>query len=203
MVNQHTNKEKALEALRLQMEPCHQCGLRDQAHGVVFGEGDPQADIVLIGEGPGREEDRLLRPFVGAAGQLLDKMLAAIEMDRFHGIYILNVVKCRPPQNRVPTPAERKACWPHLAAQLRILSPQVVVLLGTTAVQTLLGISRLSEARGRWHERGGVWFRATYHPAALLRNPHWKEGAWQDLQEVQAKILALRQKAGEVSEIGK
>lgn len=191
MAEQVGDKAAGLEALRRQVEQCHRCGLRDQAHGVVFGEGDPVARIVFVGEGPGQEEDRLLRPFVGRAGQLLDKMLAAGGLDRLHGVYIVNVVKCRPPNNRTPTLDERKACWPNLSAQLRILSPNIVVLLGATAVRTLLGISRVSQARGQWYERGGVWFRATFHPAALLRNPSWKAGAWEDLQAVIAKSQEL------------
>ncbi|HBQ96242.1 MAG: uracil-DNA glycosylase [Firmicutes bacterium] len=171
--------------LRETILSCQRCSLRQSAHGVVFGEGDSRnPQLVFIGEGPGAEEDRLLRPFVGPAGQLLDKMLHAAGFERFHGVYILNVVKCRPPHNRTPTVDERRACWPHLTSQLRYLSPRIVVLLGATAVQTLLGISSLSAARGRWHERGGVFFLATYHPAALLRNPAWKTEAWADMKMV-------------------
>jgi DNA polymerase len=177
----------ALQTLNTGILQCQRCALRAEAHGVVVGEGDPNATVVFIGEGPGREEDRLLRPFVGPAGQLLDKMLEATGFTRFQGCYILNVVKCRPPNNRTPTPEERMACWPNLRDQLRVLSPHIVVLLGATAVQTLLGLATLRQARGRWHERGGVWFRATYHPAALLRNPEWKTGAWEDLQAVREK----------------
>ena len=169
--------------LREDILSCRRCSLRQDANGVVFGEGDSHnPPLVFIGEGPGQEEDRLLRPFVGPAGRLLDKMLYAAGFDRFHGVYILNVVKCRPPLNRTPTQDERRTCWPHLKTQLRYLSPRIVVLLGATAVETLLGISSLSAARGRWHERGGVFFLATYHPAALLRNPTWKVKAWEDLK---------------------
>ncbi|OLZ12184.1 uracil-DNA glycosylase [Sulfobacillus thermosulfidooxidans] len=184
MADEWTEDEE-FRRLREKILQCHRCDLRTAAHGVVFGEGDSHhPPLVFIGEGPGAEEDRLLRPFVGPAGQLLDKMLQAGGFDRFHGVYILNVVKCRPPHNRTPTREERLACWPNLSAQLRYLSPRIVVLLGSTAVQTLLGIASLSAARGRWFERGGVFFRATFHPAALLRNPKWKVLAWEDMKVI-------------------
>ncbi len=177
--------DEEFRRLRSYIEDCHRCELRTQARGVVFGEGDSHHPaLVFIGEGPGAEEDRQLRPFVGPAGQLLDKMLHASGFSRFDGIYILNVVKCRPPGNRTPTVDERRSCWPHLAAQLRYLSPRIVILLGSTAVHTLLGLPSLREARGRWYQRGGVLFRATFHPAALLRNPQWKSFAWEDMKMV-------------------
>ncbi len=181
---EQSGRDAALQALNEEIRQCGRCALRAGAQGVVVGEGAAGARIVFIGEGPGQEEDRLLRPFVGPAGRLLDRMLEAAGFNRLRECYILNTVKCRPPGNRAPTPEERLACWPNLRSQLRLLAPRIVVLLGATAVHTLLGKSTLSQARGRWHERGGVLFRATYHPAALLRNPEWKVGAWEDFQAI-------------------
>ncbi|MBX5467745.1 MAG: uracil-DNA glycosylase [Firmicutes bacterium] len=171
---------------------CRRCELRAGAHGVVFGEGSPAARVVFCGEGPGAEEDRLLRPFVGAAGRLLDQMLAAMGFERFRDVYILNVVKCRPPQNRIPTEEEREQCRPNLLAQLRIINPVIIVLLGATAVQTLIDpAARITRVRGQWFERDGRWLMPTYHPAALLRNPAWKREAWEDLKRVLDKYREL------------
>lgn len=181
-----------LEQLRTAVAECHSCGLRTTCSGVVFGEGNPAARLVLCGEGPGAEEDRLQRPFVGAAGQLLDKILAACGFDRFQHTYILNVVKCRPPGNRIPTEEERAACLPNLKAQLRILQPQIVVLMGATAVQTLLDpFARITRIRGTWQQRDDVWYMPTFHPAALLRNPTWKKDAWHDFKLVIDKYREL------------
>ncbi|MDA8193148.1 MAG: uracil-DNA glycosylase [Thermaerobacter sp.] len=181
-----------LDELRPAVEQCHQCRLRDTAHGVVFGEGNPAARIVFIGEGPGAEEDRLLRPFVGRAGRLLDQMLAAMGLDRERNAYILNIVKCRPPGNRTPAEDERSACLPNLDAQLRILAPAIVVLLGSTAVQTLVDpAARITKVRGQWVQQGARWMMPTYHPAALLRNPGWKRDAWDDLKRIIDKYREL------------
>jgi uracil-DNA glycosylase family 4 len=181
-----------LDQLRAVVSQCRRCGLRDGCSGVVFGEGNPAARLVLCGEGPGAEEDRLLRPFVGAAGQLLDRILAACGWDRFTHVYILNVVKCRPPGNRIPTPEERLACRPNLDAQLRILQPKIMVLLGATALQTLIDPgARITKMRGQWIEKDGVWYMPTYHPAALLRNPNLKKDAWSDFKQVIDKYREL------------
>lgn len=181
-----------LEQLRTAVGQCRRCGLRGGCNGVVFGEGSPTAKLVLCGEGPGAEEDRLLRPFVGAAGQLLDKILAACGFDRFGHVYILNVVKCRPPGNRVPTPEEREACRPNLDAQLRILKPQIVVLMGATALQGLINPeARITRMRGQWIQQEGVWYMPTYHPAALLRTPSLKKDAWHDFKLVIDKYREL------------
>ncbi|HEY3367568.1 MAG TPA: uracil-DNA glycosylase [Symbiobacteriaceae bacterium] len=181
-----------LEQLRQAVLQCSSCGLRAGCSGVVFGEGNPAARLVLCGEGPGAEEDKLLRPFVGAAGQLLDKMLAACGFDRFQHAYILNVVKCRPPGNRIPTPEERDACRPNLAAQLRILQPAIIVLMGATAVQGMIDPNaRITRMRGSWIQRDGVWYMPTYHPAALLRNPELKKDAWHDFKLVIDKYREL------------
>lgn len=181
-----------MEMLKEAVLQCRNCGLRAGCSGVVFGEGNPQAPIVLCGEGPGAEEDRLLRPFVGAAGQLLDRILEACGFDRFKQVYILNVVKCRPPGNRVPAPEERQACLPNLEAQLRLIQPKIIVLMGATAVQTLIDpAARITRLRGQWQEREGVWHMPTYHPAALLRNPELKKDAWHDFRLVIDKYREL------------
>lgn len=188
-----------LDQLQSVVAQCQRCGLRAGCSGVVFGEGSPTARLVLCGEGPGAEEDRLLRPFVGAAGQLLDRILAVSGFDRFQNAYICNVVKCRPPGNRVPEPAEREACLPNLQAQLRILRPAIVVLLGATALQTLVDPgARITRLRGQWIEKDGVWYMPTYHPAALLRNPTWKKDTWHDFKLVIDKYRELAD-AGHVS----
>ncbi len=181
-----------LEQLRATVSQCRRCGLRAGCRGVVFGEGNPSARLVLCGEGPGREEDLQLRPFVGAAGQLLDRILAACGFERFTHTYILNVVKCRPPGNRVPTEEERAACLPNLQAQLRIIQPQIIVLLGSTALKTLIDPrARITRMRGNWIEKDGVWYMPTYHPAALLRDPSKKREAWHDFKRVIDKYREL------------
>lgn len=181
-----------LEQLRTAVLECRACKLREGCSGVVFGEGSPGARLVCCGEGPGAEEDRLLRPFVGAAGQLLDKILAVSGFDRSRNAYIMNVVKCRPPGNRVPEPAEREACRPNLDAQLRIIRPQIVVLLGATALQTLINPeARITRLRGQWIQKEGIWYMPTYHPAALLRDPAKKKETWHDFKLVIDKYREL------------
>lgn len=183
---------ETLAALEAFVARCEACPLRAQAHGVVFGEGVPSARIVFCGEGPGADEDRLLRPFVGRAGQLLDQMLEASGFDRRRNAYILNVVKCRPPDNRTPTLDERTACLPHLEAQLALIDPVIIVLLGATALKTLIAEdAKITGVRGQWFRRGGRWCLATFHPAALLRNPSWKVEAWTDLKRVIDKYREL------------
>lgn len=171
---------------------CRACALRAGCAGVVFGEGNPAARLMLIGEGPGADEDRLGRPFVGRAGQLLDRILAAAGFGRFTHCYIANVVKCRPPGNRVPEPAERAACWPNLRAQIRLLQPRIVVLLGATAVQAVIDPgATVGRLRGTWIEKEGVWFMPTYHPAALLRDETKKRPVWEDMKKVVLKYREL------------
>ena len=164
---------------------CSRCGLRGGCRGVVFGEGSPAARIVICGEGPGADEDRLGRPFVGKAGQLLDRILEVCGFGRFDHVYILNTVKCRPPGNRTPSEEERAACRPNLDAQIRIISPVIMVLLGATALQEVIDPrGRITRDRGSWLERDGIWIMPTYHPAALLRNPSLKADAWKDFKQV-------------------
>lgn len=186
------SKEAALTALKNHVLECNNCSLRQGCRQVVFGEGNPDAGLMFIGEGPGEEEDRQGRPFVGKAGQLLDRMLEACGMDRFKHTYIANIVKCRPPQNRVPAPEERAVCLNYLEAQLEIIKPKILVLLGATALQGLIDPqAKITKARGNWIQWKGMWVMPIYHPAALLRNPHLKQPTWDDLKMVVNKYREL------------
>ena len=180
--------DEVLESISM----CENCPLRAGCTQTVPGEGDLHADLMFIGEGPCAEEDRLGRPFVGASGQLLDKMIAAIGLGR-EEVYIGNVVKCRPPHNRQPSPEEAAACLPYLRAQVALVRPKVIVLLGATAARyTVSPDIRITRDRGRWIERKGVWMMPTYHPSALLRDPSLKRAAWQDFQAVRDKLAELK-----------
>lgn len=182
------NKVEALEELQKTVLSCDLCRLRQGCHKVVFGEGNPEGGIMLIGEGPGQEEDKQGRPFVGRAGQLLDKILEACGFQRSEHVYIANIVKCRPPQNRVPTPEERISCIPYLYKQMEIIEPKILILMGATALQGLIDPkARISKARGQWLKWEGKWVMPTYHPAALLRNPNLKRPTWEDYKKVVAK----------------
>ncbi|MGQ0539541.1 MAG: uracil-DNA glycosylase [Gemmatimonadaceae bacterium] len=161
---------------------CTCCGLYRGARNPVPGEGNHNADLMCVGEAPGATEDELGRPFVGQAGQLLTKILAAIGLER-HDVYICNVLKHRPPGNRNPLPDEVTACKPYLVAQVELIRPKVIVALGTFAAQTLLDSKlSISKLRGAIHQYYGVPLIVTYHPAALLRNPSWKRPTWEDVQ---------------------
>ena len=175
---------------------CEKCRLCEKRTRVVPGEGNPNADLMFIGEGPGRDEDEQGRPFVGVSGQLLDRMIHAIGMERTE-VYIANVVKCRPPMNRNPEPDEAAACLPYLRSQFVLVSPKVIVLLGKVACRYVLGEEApISRMRGPGIERKGIWFMPTYHPSALLREPAKKREAWEDFKMV-------RDKLAEVGGIGK
>ena len=161
---------------------CRQCGLCQQRKQAVFGVGDPQADWLFIGEGPGAEEDARGEPFVGQAGKLLDNMLAAIDLARGKKVYIANAVKCRPPGNRTPEAAEMAACRPYLERQIALIKPRIIVLLGKAAVHSILHEDKsLASLRGRRFEYAGIPVTVTYHPAYLLRNLPDKSKAWEDL----------------------
>jgi uracil-DNA glycosylase len=180
-----------LAQLAAAVHDCRKCGLHRGRTQVVFGTGDPAAALVFVGEAPGHEEDVQGEPFVGAAGQLLNRIIAAIGLTR-EQTYILNVIKCRPPQNRNPQPDEIAACWPILQAQLACLRPRIICALGTFAAQTLLQTEeRISRLRGRFHRLGDIQVMPTYHPAFLLRNPQYKRAVWEDMQLVQ-RALELR-----------
>ncbi|MDD3154984.1 MAG: uracil-DNA glycosylase family protein [Victivallaceae bacterium] len=172
------------EALRQEALQCKNCFLAQARHNVVFGEGDPNADLMFIGEGPGAEEDRTGRPFVGEAGQLLDKMILAMQFRR-EEVYIGNIVKCRPPGNRTPLPEEAGKCIGFLRRQLALIRPKVIVLLGKTAYQFLMDKNNpITRVRGHWDSFEGIPVMPTYHPAYLLRNPAAKKEVWSDLQQV-------------------
>ena len=177
-----------------QIEACRQCGLVGGIRRKVPGQGNPDARLLIVGEGPGRDEDAQGLAFVGAAGQLLTKMLAAIDLKR-EDVYIANVVKCRPPGNREPTPEEAALCLPYLRAQTALIRPQVILMLGATALKFLVSpTARITASRGRWIERKGFWMMPTFHPAALLRDPGKKADVWKDLQMVRDKLAELGEK---------
>jgi uracil-DNA glycosylase family 4 len=167
---------------------CTECRLAEGRRSVVFGSGNPDADLMFIGEGPGAEEDRQGLPFVGRAGELLTRIIGAIELTRDQ-VYIANIVKCRPPGNRDPKPDEVTACFPYLRQQIDLIRPKVIVALGRVAAQTLLGNDfPLNRLRGQWFRVEGVPTRVTYHPAALLRNPGLKRPTWEDMQKIRDRL---------------
>ncbi len=182
------HKATLLEDIRRDLGDCRRCPLHGGRTHLVFGEGNPAARLVFVGEGPGADEDRLGRPFVGQAGQLLNKMIRAIGLRR-EEVYICNVVKCRPPGNRVPEPEEIRTCSPFLIRQLEAIRPQVICTLGACASQTLLRTTAaISDLRRKTHVWRGIPLIATYHPAYLLRNSAKKAEAWKDLLEVLALL---------------
>ena len=191
---QRQSGNAAMDELQQAVAQCRQCQLCMHRTNPVFGEGSLQAKLMFIGEGPGADEDRTGRPFVGKAGQLLDKMICAMQFSR-EEVYIANIVKCRPPDNRLPAPDEAVKCLPFLHAQIDIIRPEVIVLLGATAVKFLLntphGISRM---RGRWASFENIPVMPTFHPAFLLRQESAKREAWQDLQMVMARFGKFHRK---------
>lgn len=177
-----------LAELAARADGCRSCRLAETRHRVVFGTGPDRASLMLVGEGPGAEEDRQGLPFVGRAGELLSKILRAMGLDRAE-VYIANVVKCRPPGNREPAPDEVAACRSYLDAQIDAVRPRVLVALGRVAAQSLLGnAAPVSRLRGEWHLVRGVPMRVTYHPAALLRNEALKRPTWEDMQIVRDRL---------------
>lgn len=179
------------ELFRQQVEACGLCPLHQGIRHKVPGQGDIRSPLMFIGEGPGQVEDEEGLAFVGPAGQLLTRMLAAISLPRDR-VYICNIVKCRPPNNRVPEPEEADACRLHLRNQFSLVRPQVIVLLGSTAAKNILGPEiRITRDRGRWFERKGVFFLPTYHPSALLRDPSKKREAWEDMQRLRDRLMEL------------
>lgn len=171
-----------LETVAELIRPCTLCELSRTRTQTVPGEGNPSADLMCVGEGPGASEDETGRPFVGAAGQLLDQILAAIDCPR-NTVYIANIVKCRPPGNRKPLPDEAVSCLPYLHRQIALVRPKVLLALGGTAAEWLLGTKQsLGSLRGKVHNFAGVPLVVTYHPAALLRNPNWKKPTWDDVR---------------------
>src|SRR5215475_2058705 len=176
---------QSLEELRAEIGDCRRCKLCQGRTKIVFGVGNPRAELVFVGEGPGRDEDLKGEPFVGRAGQLLTEIITKGMKMRREDVYIANVVKCRPPENRNPEPDEIAACEPFLVKQLELIKPRFIVALGTFAAQTLLKTKTpISRLRGVWHAYHGIKLMPTLHPAYLLRNPADKRLVWQDIQAV-------------------
>jgi uracil-DNA glycosylase family 4 len=182
-----------LERIRKDMGECTRCRLHEQRNKIVFGAGNPRAELVFVGEGPGRDEDIQGLPFVGRAGKLLTQMIEAMGLQR-GDVYICNVVKCRPPENRKPEDDEVATCSPYLYRQLDVIAPKAIVCLGATAAQALLKTKdSISRLRGNWLDYRNTKLMVTYHPAYLLRNPAAKSEVWKDLQKVMA-VLGLKPK---------
>jgi DNA polymerase len=181
-------KDDTLLKIREDIGDCTRCRLHKGRHKIVFGDGNPKAELVFIGEGPGADEDMQGLPFVGRAGKLLTQMIEAMGLQR-KDVYICNVVKCRPPENRAPEPDEVITCSPYLLRQIDVIQPKVIVCLGAVAAKTLLETTRgISQFRGEWLRWRGRKLMATYHPAYLLRNPNAKGEVWKDLQKVMAEL---------------
>ncbi len=181
--------DSSLESLRVSIGDCQRCKLGCTRQNIVFGEGNPKATLMFVGEGPGADEDEQGRPFVGRAGQLLTKIIESMGLKR-EDVYIANVVKCRPPENRVPEPDEVSSCIPFLKTQIEIIKPKVIMTLGKSATQAVIGNeTAISKLRGQFLDDGsGRLIMPTYHPAYLLRNPEMKKFVWEDCQKVMAKI---------------
>ena len=180
------------EELEKRCSDCMQCGLGQTRTNIVIERGSRIAPLVFIGEGPGEQEDRQGRPFVGAAGQLLDMLLSAL-MFREDQYYICNVVKCRPPDNRTPTEDEAESCLPLLRNQVALIRPRIIVCLGATAMKYVIDRNaRVTQIRGKWIERKGYWIMPTFHPAALLRDPSKKELMFEDIKRVKLKLDELQ-----------
>ena len=181
-----------LASIKAAAEACTRCRLAQGRQKVVFGSGNTAADLMLIGEAPGAEEDKQGLPFVGAAGELLTKIIQAMDMRR-EDVYIANVLKCRPPGNRDPQPDEIAACRSFLERQIELIQPKVIVALGRIAAQALLGTdSPIGQMRGQWYRIQGIPAMVTYHPAALLRNQGLKRPTWEDMQQVRDRLRELR-----------
>lgn len=185
--------ENSMQQLRQQCLSCENCPLAKTRHNVVFGVGVENAEVVFIGEGPGENEDLQGEPFVGRGGQLLDKMLAAVDLDRKTNVYIANIVKCRPPKNRDPLPEEQEACIGWLRNQVALIRPKIIVCLGRIAAMRIIKPDmKITREHGQFFEKNGTLMMATLHPAALLRNPNQKPAAFEDFLKLREKIDELR-----------
>ena len=170
---------------------CQKCGLAETRTNVVFGEGPRDAEVMFIGEGPGEQEDKTGRPFVGRAGKFLDDMLAMIDLDRSK-VFIGNMVKCRPPQNRDPLNPEQDACIDYLRSQVALIRPKIIICLGRISACRLIKPDfKITREHGQWFEKNGVWMTALFHPAAILRDPRRRPETFEDLKVIQAKILEV------------
>ena len=189
---------KTMEQIALHCNQCRRCELGKNRTNAVIGRGNPEAEIMVIGEAPGQNEDEQGLPFVGKSGQLLDKILQSVELSSDRHVYISNAIRCRPPQNRTPTPKEIEACKPYLLEQIRFVNPKIILLTGATAVKALTGDKRgITKIRGQWIEWEGRLCMPIFHPAYLLRNPSREPGKpkwlmWQDIQAVKQKLEELQ-----------
>lgn len=180
------------EELIIECEKCKRCGLGSGRTNIVIGRGNPEAAMLLVGEGPGEQEDLQGQPFVGPAGKLLDLLLDALMIDR-QDYYIANIVKCRPPANRIPTDAEADSCLPFLRSQLKLIKPQIIVCMGSTATKHIVSKeAKITQVRGQWIERKGYWIMPTFHPAALLRDESKKVLMWEDFAKVRERLQTLK-----------
>lgn len=183
-----TEAPPTLEAIRKEMGDCRRCKLWEGRKNLVFGEGNPNASLMFVGEGPGADEDAQGRPFVGRAGQLLTRIIEAIDMQR-SDVYIANIVKSRPPNNRAPEPDEVVACIPFLRKQIAAIAPQIVVTLGAVATNNLLSASlSITKVRGEFRQLGAILVMPTFHPSYLLRNPAAKREVWEDMKKVRDRL---------------
>jgi uracil-DNA glycosylase family 4 len=189
-----TGTYTSMAEMKAHCDRCFRCDLGHSRTHAVVGEGNLKAEIMIVGEGPGQTEDETGRPFVGRSGELLDRILASVKLTREQDVFICNVVKCRPPENRTPTTDEAEACKGYLLEQIRLIDPKIILLTGATALKGLLGIKQgITKVRGQWVEREGRFYMPIFHPAYLLRNPSREQGApkwlmWQDIQAVRAKL---------------
>jgi uracil-DNA glycosylase len=184
--------EGSLEAVRTELGDCQRCKLAPKRTNLVFGSGNPEAELVFVGEAPGYDEDQQGLPFVGRAGQLLTKIIESINLKR-DDVYICNVLKCRPPENRNPEPDEVASCNPFLKKQLAAIRPKIVCCLGTFAAQTVLQTAApISRLRGQFFDMDGMRVIATFHPAYLLRSPEKKREVWEDMKQIRAELFSLR-----------
>lgn len=187
----------SLEEIREVIGDCRRCPLHASRSQIVFGQGNPGARLIFVGEAPGHEEDLQGEPFVGAAGQLLTRIIRSIDLDRGN-VYIGNIVKCRPPGNRVPTMEEIETCLPFLLGQIGVIRPWMICAMGTVAAQSLLNTTRkISELRGKFHAFQGIKLMPTYHPAFLLRNPDKKRDVWEDMKAIRREYQKISAKDGQ------
>ena len=187
----------SLKKLNSECVECTSCSLSETRKNVVVGKGNESAQVVIIGEGPGEQEDITGLPFVGRAGKMLDTALSSVDIDPLEDCYITNIVKCRPPNNRKPSAVESEACMPWLNEQVNLLKPKIIILAGSTAVQSFLGINEpISKIRGQWIEKDNIKYMPIFHPSYLLRNPSKNKGkpkwlTWQDLKKVKKELNSI------------
>jgi len=187
-----SNDMVTLDSIRAEIGDCRRCKLAPSRTNIVFGSGNPDAELVFVGEAPGFDEDRQGLPFVGRAGQLLTKIIESINLKR-EDVYICNVLKCRPPENRNPEPDEVAACNPFMKKQLGAIRPKIVCCLGTFAAQTVLQtVAPISKLRGKFYDMDGMRIIATFHPAYLLRSPDKKREVWEDMKQIRAELFRLK-----------